>query len=327
MPSSDTAGRRILNLPLYRVIVPTPFHVGPINVYVITEPEVVLIDVGPKTEEARGVLKRGLESLGLSFSKVRKIFITHGHPDHYGLAAEVAHQAGAGLFASPLDSAEFQHRTDPGFYERMYREAEVPVDAVNQFEDQYRYILSMTDPVPTFTPVLEGQTLLCGDEILEVIHTPGHTPGSVCFFLRGLGLLIAADTVIKRITPNPILNEDPIRPGQRFPSLMSYLSSLEKLRRLRPRQVCSGHGDDVEAFDTLFEAIIHHHDKRQSRILELLGDRKKTVWALARELFPQVDSSGLFLALSEAYAHADYLEAEGKIRGVDRDGVRRLERV
>lgn len=327
MHSGTTSNARVLDLPLFRIVVPTPFHVGPVNVYVITEPEIVLIDVGPKTDEARAALQQGLRSLGVHLTSVQKILITHGHPDHYGLAVEVARESGALLSASPLDSAEFQHRTDPEFYRRMYREAGVPQEMVDRFGEEYRHILSMTDPVAAFSPLSEGHTIPCADESLEVIHTPGHTPGSVCFFLRRRGLLVAADTVIKRITPNPILNEDPTHPGKRFPSLKSYLASLAKLRDFDLRQICSGHGDDVEEFEVLFNAMVFHHDKRQKRVLDLLGGEKKTVWTLARELFPQVDGSGLFLALSEAYAHADYLEAEGKVRWRDQDGTGWLERV
>lgn len=318
---------QILDLPLHKLIVPTPFHVGPVNVYVLTEPEVVLLDAGPKLPDARQAVVEGLAALSLKLSDVRKIYITHGHPDHYGQAAELAREAGAALFASPLDSPHFQHRTHAEFYRRMHREAGVPAEVIQIFEDGFEYIESLTAPVANYTAIGEGDELRCGNLTFEIVATPGHTPGSVCFYSRERRLLIAADTVIKRITPNPILDEDPSSPGCRYPSLKHYLASLEKIRRLQPRLVCSGHGDEVEAFDPLLAKMIRHHEERQEKILGLLKGGAKTLWALAHELFPQVEEDGMFLALSEVYAHADLLESRSKIRPVWDGEVRKIQAV
>lgn len=314
---------QILGLPLHKLIVPTPFNVGPVNVYVITEPEVVLLDAGPKLPEARQAVEKGLAALSLHLSDIKKIFITHGHPDHYGQAAELARDAGAAIFASPLDSPHFQHGAHSDFYVRMFREAGVPPVVIKLFSEGFEYIESLTAPILNYQPAQEGDELRCGDLRFEIIATPGHTPGSVCFYCSEKRLLIAADTVIKRITPNPILDEDPSSPGCRYPSLKHYLASLEKIRRLQPHLVCSGHGDEVEAFDPLLEKMIRHHEERQQKILEILRGGTETLWAVARRLFPQVGEDGMFLALSEVYAHVDLLEERSRVRS-RQDGDLRL---
>lgn len=315
---------QILNLPLHKFSIPTPFHVGPVNVYVITEPEVVLIDVGPKMPEARDAVENCLNELSLHVKDVKKIFITHGHPDHYGQAAELARESEAVIFASPLDRAHFQHRTHPGFFARMFQEAGVPPATIDVFNSGFHFIQGLTDPILDYLPVEEGDAIPCGDVLFNVVATPGHTPGSICFYSSERHLLIAADTVIKRITPNPILDEDPLTPDTRYPSLTHYLSSLEKLRALGPKLVCSGHGEDVDAFEPLYQRMLRHHEERQQKILELLNRASKTMWHLAQELFPQVGEGGEFLALSEVFAHVDLLESRSQVKSRWRDGLRMI---
>ncbi|MBZ5536613.1 MAG: MBL fold metallo-hydrolase [Acidobacteriia bacterium] len=318
---------QLLNLPLYKIVVPTPFHVGPVNVYLITEPEVSLIDAGPHTPEAYAAVRQGLGERSLSLRDVRKILITHGHPDHYGQAAVLARETDAILHAPTFDSPDFQHRINQDFYLRMYEEAGVPPQVVNQFVEEFHFIQQVAEPLTEYTPIQEGDPLLCGDLEFEVLSTPGHTPGSVCFYSRERRLLIAADTVIKRITPNPVLNEDPLRPGKRYPSLKNYLASLEKLRLLGPELVCSGHGDDVDEFPPLFAKMMRHHEERQGRVLALLQGQPKPLWTLVSELFPGVRDDGRFLALSEVFAHVDFLDDRSLVRWIQRDGMRMIEAV
>src|ERR1043165_2567430 len=75
------------------ISVPTPFYVGPVNVYLIAEDPVTLIDTGPKTKEATAALQDGLRRAGFRVSDVRRIVLTHAHEDHCGLARSVRDEA------------------------------------------------------------------------------------------------------------------------------------------------------------------------------------------------------------------------------------------
>jgi glyoxylase-like metal-dependent hydrolase (beta-lactamase superfamily II) len=70
--------------------VPTPFPVGPVNVHLILRDPVTIVDSGPLTDSAWEVLVAGLAAHGLAVADVEQILLTHGHHDHYGLAAKVA---------------------------------------------------------------------------------------------------------------------------------------------------------------------------------------------------------------------------------------------
>ena len=75
------------------ITLPTPFYIGPVNVYLIKEDPVTLIDTGPKTKETVDALRAGLRHAGLSISDIRRIVLTHTHEDHCGLARALRDEA------------------------------------------------------------------------------------------------------------------------------------------------------------------------------------------------------------------------------------------
>ena len=98
------------------------------------------------------------------------IVSTHGHWDHIGDNAAVSAHTGAPIAVHPLDRARLEH----------------PNQGMAPF------------PIPPSVPAVElaeGGVIRFGDISLEVLHTPGHTEGSVCLFDRDGGLLLAGDTL------------------------------------------------------------------------------------------------------------------------------------
>jgi hydroxyacylglutathione hydrolase len=89
-------------------------------------------------------------------TRVDKVLITHGHDDHVGALAEVRAATGAPVCMHPLDAAHFGLAAD--------------------------------------ARLADGDKLWVGDETLQVIHTPGHTPGLVCYNLAD-GRIVVGDTL------------------------------------------------------------------------------------------------------------------------------------
>src|ERR1041384_300833 len=75
------------------ISLPTPFYIGPVNVYLIAEDPLTIIDTGPKTKEAIEALRAGLRKAGFLVSDLRRIVLTHAHEDHCGLARSLRDEA------------------------------------------------------------------------------------------------------------------------------------------------------------------------------------------------------------------------------------------
>jgi glyoxylase-like metal-dependent hydrolase (beta-lactamase superfamily II) len=158
---------------------------------------------------------------------------------------------------------------------------------------------------------------------LRVVHTPGHTPGSCSFVREANRTIIAGDSVLKRITPNPLLSPDPVDPAKRFPSLAEFLVSLARLRSLAPTLVYGGHGEPVTDYEELFNRYLRAIRERQMSVIQLVPKGGATAWDVARELFPETDDIHRFLAVSESMAHLDLAHSEHKI-AVELNGAREI---
>lgn len=100
-----------------------------------------------------------------------KIFITHYHFDHIGAAKEVKKLTGATTYASTLDMPYVEQTEEiPGTHRRV-------------------------EPCKVDIALKEGDTVTVGNTTWKVLETPGHTPGSICFYCEAEGILMSGDTL------------------------------------------------------------------------------------------------------------------------------------
>jgi glyoxylase-like metal-dependent hydrolase (beta-lactamase superfamily II) len=306
--------------------IPTPFYVGTVNVYLIKENPLTLIDVGPKTKEANDVLRDKLRQNGVNFSDVERIFLTHAHEDHCGLAKTIRDEAkNAKVYIHEWETGHLFGRLAHEEHRNLMLRSGVPDKVFREMQNLYEEVNLLTDSLAEneFELLQDEQDLEFERGNLKVLHTPGHTPGSCSFIRESNRTLICGDCVLKRITPNPILSPDPINPHNRFKSLAEYLVSLAKIRSYSPTLLYTGHGEPINDFEEIFHRYVRAIDERQSKIVNFVTQSGVTAYEVALKLFPDAQSHDVhrFLSISEAIAHLDYAQMENKIAVEIADGV------
>ncbi len=306
--------------------IPTPFYVGEVNVYLIKETPLTLIDVGPKTKEATEVLRRKLRQNGVEFADIERIVLTHAHEDHCGLAKQVRDEAkNATIFVHEWETGHLFGRLSQDEHRNLMLRSGVPNSVFSELQEMYEEISLLTDSLVEgeFELLHDGMEIEFNSGSLKVLHTPGHTPGSCSFVREANRTLICGDCVLKRITPNPMLSPDPINPKNRFASLAEYLVSLARIRSFSPTLVYGGHGEPVTDFEEIFNRYVRAIDDRQRKVINLVSVSGITAYEVAQRLFPDSINHNVhrFLAISEAIAHLDYAESEGRIGLEIADGI------
>ncbi len=298
------------------ISLPTPFYIGPVNVYLIAEDPITLIDTGPKTKAAREALLAGLRQARFRITDIKRIVLTHVHEDHCGLAKVVRDEAkNAEVLVHGWETGHRKGRLAYEEHRELLVRAGVPRDEIEAMRQIYEGVRQYADALEDDEQqeLVDNMELEFATGTLRVVHTPGHTPGSCSFVREADRTIIAGDCVLKRVTPNPVLSPDPVDPARRFPSLAEYLVSLARLRTFAPTLVHGGHGEPVNDFEELFNRYLRAIRERQAEIIALMPKAGLTAWDVARALFPDVDDVHRFLAVSETAAHLDLAHSEHKL--------------
>ena len=174
-----------------------------------TTREAMVVDPGDEIADILEVVSRH----GL---KVKAIVITHAHIDHIGGAQKLKAVTGAPVYMN-LEDTELQRMMDvQASWLRMPTPEAVEIDV----------------------PARDGDRLLVGATEIHVLHTPGHTQGSICLWMPGEGKLVAGDTLFRESIGRTDL------PGGNGRQILQSIH--DKLLHLPGEtQVFPGHGDNT----------------------------------------------------------------------------------
>lgn len=144
------------------------------NMYILWDEashEAVVIDPGMMREGEREMVTKFIDEHQLN---VKHVLLTHLHVDHITGARWLADKTGADVCGSALDNPLGQELPDQVAHFRINIEVE---------------------PLTVDRNLSEGDTLQLGDEIIQVLHVPGHSPGGLAFYVPQSNLLFSGDTI------------------------------------------------------------------------------------------------------------------------------------
>jgi len=318
----------ISRLGVTRIAVPVPFAEagGPANVYVIEEEGggVALFDAGIGTREGKEALEHGFAKAGLSFGDIRRIFVSHGHLDHYGYARAAQEASGAPVYVHVRDHDKVTGRDRTkqrlDLYGAYLTRLGAPPSLLEHVKVHFQDFRRMARPLEQVEPLEPGTVLKFKRFSAEVLHLPGHTPGLVCLWDAGNSVLFSDDHLLERVSPNPLIDlESNAEPTHR--ALVEYIRSARKVRELPAQLIAPGHAEPFSGHVEIIDRLLGFYEKRQARLLDLLHVKGPQSPAdLAPQIFPNAREHHLYLTLSEVMGNLEVLESQGRIARKERAG-------
>ena len=147
------------------------------RVYLVEGDSLTLVDAGLPWSVGR--VLGYIEAIGRNVEDLSSILMTHSHPDHASGALAISRRTGAEIFAHGDDTRTHSDRVITLSYMRVFTSLKVPLPFLQRTPVSH---LVVSDQV---LPLLGGT---------RVIHTPGHTAGSVCYLLESRGVIFTGDT-------------------------------------------------------------------------------------------------------------------------------------
>ena len=175
------------------------------------------------------------------------IVMLHRHPDHAGGALRLHEETGAPLACHPFDRSAIEE----------------------QFDGAARVDWEL----------LGGKEItLLGGLTLRIVHTPGHTPGSLAVYIPELQALFTSDTVLGSYTTAVGDQGD----------LGMYMDSLEKLQKIEAGRLYPGHGPIVDDPKGRIQFLIDHRKKREHELLLLLETKPRSIDELFDAMYSNI---------------------------------------
>ena len=302
---------------------PLPFALDHINLWVLDEDDgCTLVDCGLARDETRAAWEAVFSNPAFK-GPVRRLIVTHFHPDHIGLAGWLSARWGVPVAMTQtewLTGRMISLDTSEAFVEHQlafYRAAGCAPDFLEAVRARGNAYAGRISPIPaSFARLRDLEILRIGGRNWQVLVGRGHAPEHATLYCSELGVLISGDQVLPRISPNVGVwpNEPEGEP------LSDFLRSLETFLALPDNTlVLPSHDRPFRGLHVRLDALRRHHEARLDDLMGAL-EAPKTAMQAAPALFRRpLDHHQTGFAVAETLAHLHHLRMQGRVERT-RDG-------
>ncbi|WP_110111234.1 MBL fold metallo-hydrolase [Bacillus sp. CGMCC 1.16541] len=300
---------------IHKIVLPTPFDVGDVNVYLLEGDSLTLVDAGVKTEEAWIKFNQEVERLGFSVSQINQVILTHHHPDHVGLLdyldkdiKVIGHRNNEVWIAQ---DRQFLHQYEAFFLE-FFTQSGIDtkfLPLLTKLKSTLKYSCHRS-----LTDIVKEGDFISGLEGWQVIETPGHAQSHIALYHDEQQLLIGGDVLIGHISSNPLIEPPQLQDEERAKSQIQYNDTLKRLLTFPIKRVYAGHGEEVEDVHNLIHERLNKQHERAYKVLKMIKEQPRTAFEVCVQLFPKVYQKQIGLTMSETVGQLDYLESIGEIK-------------
>ncbi len=275
-----------------------PYPAGDTNVYIINDE--LVFDSGINLPQSVSALKNSLKSSGLDFETARLV-ISHPHADHFGSAYlfsnVLAHENSCWKLSDAEESyfrLVYAHFIGEGMPLRLARLMEERV------KETYKGLV-----LPCSKCGKIGNKIRAGDDVLQILHVPGHSYGHIALYHEESRTLFSGDIMLDGITPNPVI--EPIDDHERLQVIDLYIETLKKLYSLEIKRIFPGHREIRRPHREIIREYLESFEERSFEVFRHADGRNS--FEIATSLFGR--NRQVFLIMTETIAQVDFLRDKG----------------
>ncbi|HSV01955.1 MAG TPA: MBL fold metallo-hydrolase [Phenylobacterium sp.] len=298
-----------------------------INVWAIAEDGGwAIVDTGLNSEASMQAWRRAFAGV-LEGKPVTRVFITHMHPDHIGMAGWLTRKFNVRLWISRLEFlmcrslAADTGREAPPDALAFYRAAGWDQEALDTYRSRFGGFGRALHALPdSFQRMRDGEAIEIGGRTWRVVVGSGHTPEHVCLWCPELKLMISGDQVLPKITSN--VSVFPTEPAA--DPLDDWLTSLARIKTIVPDDVLvlPAHNEPFHGLHARIDALIGGHERRLAHLKVEIAEPKRAVDVFHVLFRRKIDGNNIGMATGESLAHLNCLMARGQaVRRRDERGV------
>lgn len=314
---------------LHWVRMPLPFSLKFINLWLAEDEDGwTIIDSGMPLAETQEAWKAILTPRLTADKPLRRVIITHMHPDHIGNAGWLCREYGADLHISRLEYTTCRMlvgdtgRQAPEAGINFYRSAGWDDAALESYKSRFGGFGRAVSQLPdSFYRLEEGGSLNLAGENWHIIIGNGHSPEHACLYCPVLNVVISGDQLLPRISSN--VSVHPTEPEAN--PLADWLASCARLKAALPENVLvlPAHNEPFKGAHKRLQHLIDGHEVALKRLHERLIKGPLRVQETFASLFSRkIGDDEIGLATGEAISHLNCLIARGMARReMDEDGV------
>ena len=303
---------------------PLPFQLDHINLWLLADRDAwTVVDSGIGNADTRSLWERILQN-----NKVKRVVLTHYHPDHAGNAAWLCSRHGAELWTTQGEylTAHAVRTSTAGYTAdavlAVFRRNGLDEERAARMRGPRNRYAELVPEFPlSYRRIIEGDEVVVGKNRWRAMVGHGHAPEHLSLFSSQANTVIAGDMLLSTISTNvSVWSIDPEGDPLRL-----FLDSIARYREL-PGDVLvlPSHGRPFRGAHERVRQLEDHHAARLAELRDALKTPKHAAELLGVLFRRPLDAHQTFFAMGEAIAHLHYLYYAGRAeRTLGEDGIMR----